>query len=90
MRQAVTQVVIADVSMSLDNVLAVAGIAREHQWVLVSGLVLSVAFMGLAAALIARLLARHHWIGFLGLAVIFYVSLTMIWDGAKQVIDATL
>jgi len=90
MRQAATQVVIADVSMSLDNVLAVAGIAREHQWVLVSGLVLSVAFMGLAAALIARLLARHHWIGFLGLAVIFYVSLTMIWDGAKQVIDATL
>jgi len=90
MRQAVTQVIIADVSMSLDNVLAVAGIAREHQWVLVSGLVLSVAFMGLAAAYIARLLARHHWIGFLGLAVIFYVALMMIWDGAQQIIAATL
>jgi YjbE family integral membrane protein len=88
MRQAVTQVVIADVSMSLDNVLAVAGIAREHQWVLATGLVLSVAFMGLAAALIARLLARHHWIGFLGLAAIFYVALKMIWDGGGQVFQA--
>ena len=90
MRQAVTQVVVADVSMSLDNVLAVAGIAREYEWVLVSGLVLSVAFMGLAATFIARLLARHHWIGFLGLAVIFYVSLRMIWEGGMQIISATI
>ena len=89
MRQAIVQVVVADVSMSLDNVLAVAGIAREHQWVLVSGLVLSVAFMGLAAAFIARLLARYHWIGFIGVAVIFYVSVMMIWDGGVEIIGAT-
>lgn len=90
MRQAIIQVVAADVSMSLDNVLAVAGIAGEYQWVLVSGLVLSVAFMGLAATLIARLLARHHWIGFLGVAVILYVSLSMIWKGAIQIIGAMI
>ncbi len=89
MRQAIIQVVVADVSMSLDNVLAVAGIAREHQWVLVSGLVLSVAFMGLAATFIARLLARYHWIGFVGVAVIFYVSVMMIWDGGVEIISAT-
>jgi predicted tellurium resistance membrane protein TerC len=88
MRAAVTQVVIADVSMSLDNVLAVAGVAREHAWVLVVGLALSVAFMGLAAALIARILTRHHWIAFIGLAVIFYVALRMIWDGTIQIIEA--
>jgi len=88
LRQAITQVVIADVSMSLDNVLAVAGIAREHQWVLVAGLILSVAFMGLAATIIARLLARHHWIGFLGLVVIFYVAVTMVWDGGAEIINA--
>ena len=86
MRQAIIQVVVADVSMSLDNVLAVAGIAQDYEWVLVSGLVLSVAFMGLAAAFIARLLTRYHWIGFLGLAMIFYVSLRMIWEGGMQII----
>ena len=90
MRQAIIQVVAADVSMSLDNVLAVAGIAGEYQWVLVSGLVLSVAFMGLAATLIARLLARHHWIGFLGVAVILYVSVDMIWKGAIQIIETMI
>jgi YjbE family integral membrane protein len=83
MRQAVTQIIVADVSMSLDNVLAVAGVAREHEWVLVFGLALSVAFMGLAAALIARLLARYHWIAYVGLAIIFYVALKMIYDGAQ-------
>jgi YjbE family integral membrane protein len=88
-KSAVIQIMIADVSMSLDNVLAVAGIAREHAWVLVFGLTLSVAFMGLAAALIARLLARHHWIAYIGLALIFYVALRMVWDGALQVIAAT-
>jgi len=88
-KAAVVQIMIADVSMSLDNVLAVAGIAREHAWVLVFGLALSVAFMGLAAALIARLLARHHWIAYFGLAVIFYVALRMIWEGAMQVIAVT-
>jgi YjbE family integral membrane protein len=82
MRQAVTQIIVADVSMSLDNVLAVAGIAREHApWILFVGLALSVAFMGLAAALIARLLSRYHWIAYAGLAIIFYVALKMIYDG---------
>jgi YjbE family integral membrane protein len=85
MRQATTQIVIADLSMSLDNVLAVAGIAREHTWVLITGLVFSVAFMGLAAAYIARLLERHHWIAYVGLAVIFYVAVEMIIAGAEAV-----
>jgi YjbE family integral membrane protein len=82
--QAVVQIIVADVSMSLDNVLAVAGVAREHVWVLVVGLVLSVAFMGLAAAVIARLLARFHWIAYVGLAIIFYVAVRMIYDGAAE------
>jgi YjbE family integral membrane protein len=89
-KAAVVQIMIADVSMSLDNVLAVAGVAREHAWVLVFGLTLSVAFMGLAAALIARVLARHHWIGYFGLAVIFYVALRMVWEGALEVFAAAL
>ena len=85
-RQAVVQIVIADLSMSLDNVLAVAGIAREHTWILITGLVFSVAFMGLAAAYIARLLERHHWIAYIGLAVIFYVAVEMIAGGAQDVV----
>ena len=87
-REAIIQIVIADVSMSLDNVLAVAGIARDHAWVLVVGLALSIAFMGLAAVYIARLLARHHWIGYVGLVVIFYVAVKMMYDGAIQVLGA--
>jgi predicted tellurium resistance membrane protein TerC len=86
MRQAITQIVVADVSMSLDNVLAVAGVAREHAWVLVFGLALSVAFMGLAAAVIARLLSRFHWIAYVGLAVILYVALRMIYEGSLEVL----
>jgi YjbE family integral membrane protein len=89
MRQAVTQIIVADVSMSLDNVLAVAGAARDHAWVLIVGLVLSVAFMGLAAGLIARLLGRYHWIAYVGLAIIFYVAVRMIFDGTVQVVEAT-
>jgi YjbE family integral membrane protein len=85
LRQAVLQIVIADLSMSLDNVLAVAGIAREHTWILVTGLVFSVAFMGLAAAYIARLLERHHWIAYIGLVVILYVAIEMIAAGAQDV-----
>ena len=85
---AVTQIVAADVSMSLDNVLAVAGAAREHEMVLVFGLVLSVALMGLAASLIARLLKRYHWIAYVGLAIIVYVALRMIWDGTAAVVSA--
>jgi YjbE family integral membrane protein len=88
MRQAVVQIIVADVSMSLDNVLAVAGVAREEAFVLITGLVLSIAFMGLAAAVIARLLNRHHWIAYVGLAVILYVALRMVWDGAVEVVAA--
>jgi YjbE family integral membrane protein len=86
MQQAMLQIVVADVSMSLDNVLAVAGVAREHWWVLVFGLALSIAFMGLAAAVIARLLGRYHWIAYVGLAVIFYVSFKMIFDGTLELV----
>lgn len=81
LKQAVTQIVIADVSMSLDNVLAVAGAAHEHPVVLVFGLALSVALMGLAASFVARLLNRHRWIAWVGLLVILYVALTMIYGG---------
>jgi YjbE family integral membrane protein len=88
MAQAVTQIIIADVSMSLDNVLAVAGVAREHVWVLVFGLALSVAFMGLAAAVIARLLSRFHWIAYVGLVIILYVALRMIFDGTVELVEA--
>jgi len=88
MRQAMMQIVVADVSMSLDNVLAVAGVAREDWWVLVVGLALSVGFMGLAAAVIARLLGRFHWIAYVGLAVIFYVALQMIFDGTLELVEA--
>jgi YjbE family integral membrane protein len=86
--QAAWQIVIADVSMSLDNVLAVAGAAREHPVVLVFGLVLSVALMGLAATFIARLLERHRWIAYVGLAIILYVALKMIWEGSFEIHDA--
>ena len=88
LRAAVIQIIVADVSMSLDNVLAVAGVARDHLWVLIFGLALSIAFMGLAAAFIARILARNHWIGYLGLAVIIYVSFSMIYEGAIQIAGA--
>jgi len=84
--QAAWQIIIADVSMSLDNVLAVAGAAREHPGVLVFGLVLSIALMGLAATFIARLLQRHRWIAYVGLAVILYVSLEMIYRGGLEVL----
>jgi YjbE family integral membrane protein len=78
-------VAIADVSMSLDNVLAVAGAAREHPGILIFGLILSVALMGIAANLIAKYIDRYRWIGYLGLAVIMWVALKMIWDGWNHV-----
>jgi YjbE family integral membrane protein len=84
-RQAALQIVIADVSMSLDNVLAVAGAAREHPSVLVIGLALSIALMGLAASFVARLLNKHRWIAYVGLAIIVYVALKMIWEGWHEV-----
>ena len=83
--QAMVQIAVADVSMSLDNVLAVAGAAGEHVWVLVVGLVISVALTGAASALIANLLNRHPWIAYAGLAVITYVAVDMIWRGAHEV-----
>ncbi len=86
-RQALARIVLADVSMSLDNVLAVAGTARAHFWVLAFGLVLSVALMGVASNYIARLLERHFWISWVGLAIVTIVALRMIWDGSTEVIQ---
>lgn len=85
LRQAAWQIIIADVSMSLDNVLAVAGAAREHPIVLIFGLGLSIAMMGIAASFIARLLQNHRWIAYVGLAVILYVAGDMIYRGTVEV-----
>jgi YjbE family integral membrane protein len=82
--QAALQIIVADLSMSLDNVLAVAGAAREHPLVLVFGLSLSIVTMGIAASFIARLLATHRWIAYVGLAVILYVALGMVYRGALE------
>ena len=84
--QAFLQILIADLSMSLDNVLAVAGAAREHPAVLVFGLILSIALMGIAASWIAKLLHKHRWIGYVGLFIILYVALHMVWDGHRKVV----
>lgn len=83
---ALLQILIADVSMSLDNVLAVAGAAREHPAVLALGLLVSVALMGVTASWIARLLHRFHWIGYLGLAIVLYVALHMMWEGHRDLV----
>ena len=83
--QAAWQIVLADVSMSLDNVLAVAGAARDHIEALIFGLALSIVLMGVAASFIARLLERHRWIAYVGLAIILYVALDMIWRGALEI-----
>jgi YjbE family integral membrane protein len=85
MAQAAWQIVLADVSMSLDNVLAVAGAARDHMAALVFGLALSIVLMGAAASLIARLLNRYRWIAYFGLAIILFVACDMIWRGAHEV-----
>src|SRR4051812_17955541 len=82
---ALVQIVVADVSMSLDNVLAVAGAAKGDIVVLAIGLVVAVAFMGLMSAYIAKLLAQHPWISWIGLLVILYVAMEMIWSGGHQV-----
>jgi YjbE family integral membrane protein len=86
---AITQIIIADVSMSLDNVLAVAGAAHAHPSVLIFGLSLSIALMGFAATFIARLLERHRWIAYVGLAIIFFVAAEMIWRGGHEVWNAS-
>lgn len=86
---ALLQIMIADVTMSLDNVLAVAGAAHEHPWIMVFGLVLSIALMGLAATFIAKLLNKYRWIGYVGLAIVLYVAVHMIWDGYRSVVVRT-
>jgi YjbE family integral membrane protein len=82
--QAAVQIVAADISMSLDNVLAVAGAAREHPYILAFGLVLSVALMGVAADLLGRVLQKQRWIGYVGLAIIVYVAFEMIYRGSRE------
>jgi predicted tellurium resistance membrane protein TerC len=80
---AVWQIVVADVSMSLDNVLGVAGVARDHVGELVAGLVLSVALMGLVSSQVAKFTERHPRAGYLGIAIVLYTALRMIYDGAE-------
>jgi YjbE family integral membrane protein len=86
---AIWQIVVADVSMSLDNVLAVAGAAKDHPTILIIGLLLSVVLMGAAANMIAHLLHKHRWIGWVGLLIITYVALDMIWRGSQEVLQHT-
>jgi YjbE family integral membrane protein len=85
MTQALLQILVADLTMSLDNVLAVAGAARQHPQVLVAGLLISITLMGVAASWIAKLLHRYRWLGYLGLVIVLYVSLHMIWEGSRNV-----
>ena len=84
-RRAIFQILVADISMSLDNVLAVAGAAREHLDVLIIGLLMSVALMGAAATYIAKLLERYRWIAYIGLAIVVYVAVAMIYHGWEEV-----
>jgi len=84
--QAAWQIVVADVSMSLDNVLAVAGAARDYPYILIFGLVLSIGLMGLAASFIARLLQKHRWVAYVGLVIIVYVAFEMTWRGGLEVL----
>jgi YjbE family integral membrane protein len=88
MRQAMIQIIAADVSMSLDNVLAVAGAARDHMAVLWFGLILSVILMAVASNFIARILDRYHWVAWIGFLIIVYVAGDMIWDGTHEVVAA--
>jgi YjbE family integral membrane protein len=83
--RAMLQIILADLSMSLDNVLAVAGAAAGHFWILAAGLMVSVLLMGIAASLIARLLERFRWIAWCGLLMVLYIALHMIWQGSYQV-----
>ena len=88
LRSAITTIVVADLSMSLDNVLAVAGAAHDHPGMLVFGLILSIALMAFAASLIANLLEKYRWLAYIGLAVVTFVALDMIWRGGHQVYGA--
>ncbi len=88
LRSALISIIVADVSMSLDNVLAVAGASHGYLGMLIFGLTLSIALMGFAATMVARLLERHHWIAYIGIAVITYVAIDMIWRGSQEVMEA--
>jgi len=85
LKAAMLQIVLADLSMSLDNVLAVAGAADGHTWVLAVGLAFSVVLMGLAASFIAKLLEKHRWIAWIGLLIVLYIALKLIWEGGHEV-----
>jgi YjbE family integral membrane protein len=87
-RSAVTQVAVADISMSLDNVLAVAGAARDHPYIMIFGLVFSIALMAVAAGFIARLIDRYRWVAYVGFVIVLIVALKMIWEGGHEVLDA--
>jgi YjbE family integral membrane protein len=85
MAQAMLQIVLADLSMSLDNVLAVAGAADGQVWVLATGLLFSVVLMGVAASFIATLLEKHRWIAWVGLLIVLYIALKLVWQGGHDV-----
>jgi YjbE family integral membrane protein len=85
LRAAIWRIVVADISMSLDNVLGVAGAAHGHMVVLALGLVISIGLMGLAASQVARLMSRFPWLAWVGIAIVLYVSLSMIWQGGHEV-----
>lgn len=85
-RSAIWKIVLADLSMSLDNVLAVAGAAREHPWVMIFGLVLSVVLMGVAADLVSRVLEKRPWVAWIGVLIVLTVALRMIWEGSFRVV----
>ncbi|HYG25851.1 MAG TPA: YjbE family putative metal transport protein [Caulobacteraceae bacterium] len=85
-KQAFLTIFMADVSMSLDNVLAVAGAAKDHPYILVFGLVLSIILMGVAATWIAKLLHKHKWIGYVGLVIVLLVAVRMIWEGHRDMV----
>ncbi len=89
LRRAIGRIVLADLSMSLDNILAVAGAAGQHLWVLITGLVVSIALMGLAASLVARLLERYRWIAWIGILIVAAVSIELIVEGTHQVVRQT-
>ena len=88
MASALFRIMLADLSMSLDNVLAVAGAARDSRWVLIVGLTLSVALMAVAADLLARAIDRHRWIAWIGLAMVVFVAGRMIYQGSRQMAGA--
>ncbi len=89
LRRAIGRIVLADLSMSLDNILAVAGAAGQHLWVLITGLVVSIALMGLAASLVARLLERYRWIAWVGILIVAAVAVELIVEGTHQVVRQT-